>query len=100
MTKTPDQLIAEIKALMEQLADATGHRITDTKEPVFFGLPVTDARPVGDSVQVGIKTEVGWIVTKLDLAYASILAANIAAGVAASLNAMRGQAEAAQAPIH
>jgi hypothetical protein len=74
---TPQELISQMRAIMEELTKITGNKSSDKNEPIFYGSGITDVRVIDGCIQLGIQTELGWVVAILDVANATQLSANI-----------------------
>lgn len=53
-------------------------RTSDTKEPIFYGSGLMDAKVINGGIQLGLQTELGWIVCNVPIANATLFAAHIA----------------------
>ena len=77
MTSTAEELRKTIRSLTEQLAELTGNRATDTKEPLLYGSGTFDVRVVGGKIQIGIASEFGWMLLALDASAACALSSQL-----------------------
>ena len=88
----PQDLINQLRAIMEQLTDMTGNKAADTKEPLFYGNGITDIRMAGELVQIGIRTELGWVLAQISIPQAVAVIAQIATLASGASNPIGTQA--------
>ena len=93
MSKTPDQLVSEIRQLVEELTKLTGARTPDTKEPLIFGNGLVDVREVNGQIQISLGTDFGWVQTKTNLVFGMGVAGQIQMAVVKSLTAALPKAD-------
>lgn len=60
-TKTPNQLLAEMRAIALQYAELSGSSFKDTKEPILPSTGNYDVRVVGGEIVVALSASFGWV---------------------------------------
>lgn len=98
MTKTPQELVAEIRKLTEQLAELTGNKTSDTNEPIIYGNGLFDVRQAGDGMRIALSTDFGWVSTFFPPAIGAAFAGQINATAIAALSSKMSSGEVTEVP--